>query len=283
MVSYVPISSQTFTQISKASSEDREIQAVAAVIIEGWPDNRSDLSTVVQQYFNYRDELSFQNGVVFKGERVVEPKAERHNIMVKLHSSHCGIQNSLRRAREAVFWPNMNRDVKEFINKWEICACYNDEQQKELLKSHSLPSRPWEKVAVDLFDFEGKDFLITTDYYSDFFEVDRLHDKTSKTVIRKLKQQFARHGIPVQVMSDNGPPFGSKAFTTFARTFEFEHCTSSPRCPQSKGKIENSVKVAKRIMIKSRKAGTAPYLALLDWRNTPTEHMESSPVQRLYS
>ena len=50
------------------------------------------------------------------------------------------------------------------------------------------------------------------DYYSDSFEVDRIYDKKGREVIAKLRCQFSRHGIPVQLFSDNGPPFNSKEF-----------------------------------------------------------------------
>ena len=47
------------------------------------------------------------------------------------------------------------------------------------------------------------------DNYSDYFEVDRIFGKKGKEVISRLKSQFARDGIPDQLISDNGPPFSS--------------------------------------------------------------------------
>ena len=44
----------------------------------------------------------------------------------------------------------------------------------------------------------------------------------------------------------------------------------SPTYPQSNGKVEAAVKSAKSVMKKSRKAKTDPYLALLEYRNTPS-------------
>ena len=46
--------------------------------------------------------------------------------------------------------------------------------------SHPVPSRPWQVLAVDLFELQHQDYLITTDYYSNFIEVDKLIRKTSK-------------------------------------------------------------------------------------------------------
>ena len=63
---------------------------------------------------------------------------------------------------------------------------------------------PWAKVGVDLFLLNNRDYLITVDYYSNFWEVDNLSSTESISVIRKLKAHFARYGIPDVVMSDNG-------------------------------------------------------------------------------
>jgi transposase InsO family protein len=97
-----------------------------------------------------------------------------------------------------------------------------------------------------------------------------------------LRAQFSRHGVPSKVISDNGPQFFSSDFADFAKTYEFVHVTSSPGYPQSNGQAENAVKNVKRIMKKSLKSGEDPFLALLSWRNTPSEGLNSSPVQRLY-
>lgn len=125
---------------------------------------------------------------------------------------------------------------------------------------HPVPSRPWQFIAADLIEFQGKEYLVTTDYYSNFFEVDKLGSQTSKEVIGKLKCHMARHGIPDKLRSDNGPQFSSQEFMKFSEQYEFDHVTSSPAHPQSNGKAENSVKTAKGIMLKSLEAGTDPNL-----------------------
>ena len=81
--------------------------------------------------------------------------------------------------------------------------------------SHPPPSRPWEKVGVDIFTFAEKDYLVTVDYSTGYFELDRLPSKAVSDVVYCLRQHFARHGIPVEVVSDNSP-FGSAEFKRFA-------------------------------------------------------------------
>ena len=69
---------------------------------------------------------------------------------------------------------------------------------------------------------------------------------------------MARHGIPDEFQSDNGPQFSSLEFTRFAKQCGFCHITSSPAYPQSNGLAENAVKQAKHIFEKSKRDGTDP-------------------------
>ena len=77
-------------------------------------------------------------------------------------------------------------------------------------------------------------------------------------------------------------PFSSQEFREFAVSYKFEVITSSPGYPQSNGKVENAIKTAKSIMKNAKQAGTDVFLSLLDWRNTPSEGMSSSPAQRMF-
>ena len=103
------------------------------------------------------------------------------------------------------------------------------------MKPHKIPDRPWQKVGTDLFTVDNKQYLVTVDYYSCYFEVDELTSTTSNAIIRKLSAHFARHGIPEVAISDNGPQFAAKEF---AQTWDFKHVTSSPGYPQSNGLAE---------------------------------------------
>ena len=98
-----------------------------------------------------------------------------------------------------------------------------------------------------------------------------------------MKKHFSRHGIPDICLTDNGPQFDIKSFEHFANEWEFEHITSSPHYSQSNGKAESAVKIAKKILKKANRDGKDNWKAILDWRNTPTVDMNSSPVQRLMS
>ena len=85
---------------------------------------------------------------------------------------------------------------------------------------HEIPTRPWSKVATDLFVYNGDNFVVIVDYYSNFIEVERVKNTSSQSVIQVLKTIFGHHGIPDTVVSDNGPTYASEKFTD---DWEFSH------------------------------------------------------------
>ena len=192
-----------------------------------------------------------------------------------------GINSCIRRARELVSWPGMSADIRQMVESCETCSAMADRQSAEPLFLHDVPSRPWEKVATDLFTVHGRNYLLTVDFYSNFFEVDYLgDDMTSEAVITKLKHHFARHGVPDKVHSDGGPQYSSEKFRQFSEAWGFQHDLSSPGNSRSNGCAEAHVKIAKKLMKKCAISKEDPYLGLLNLRNTPTEGLDTSPAQR---
>lgn len=283
MVSYLPMTAERLSSIRSATSEDIKLQRVREMILAGWPQNKTDIQTDIQHYHSFQDELSFQDGIVFRGERAVISHTLRADIIQQVHSSHLGVEGCLRWARECVYWQGMSEQIKTFISKCDIYRAVDPKQQRETLHPHDIAYRPWAKVGTDLFSFRDKDYLITVDYYSNFWEVDYLPDTKSNTVIRKLKAHFAGQGIPDVLISDNGPQYTSQEFRQFSRRWEFEHRMSSHGYSQSNGKVESAVKTAKRLMMKAQAAGQDPYLAILYHHNTPSQGLNTSPAQRLLS
>ena len=166
----------------------------------------------------------------------------------------------------------MSAEIDNVVSKFETCQTHSNANQREKLQSHPDPSRPWQQIGMDLFEWKGKPHLIIVDYYSRYPEVAELRDTKARTVITKTKSTFNRHGIPDNVISDNGPQYASDEYRQFSQDYDFQHTTISPRYPQSGGLHEKTVQTVKQ---------QDPYLALLDYRNTPIDGV--SPAQALMS
>ena len=113
MTEFVPIRKLTLQEIKSATEVDAELQALAFIITQGWPERRADVPSQLQFYFSFREELSIQDGVVFKEERIEVPSSLRQCMMDKVHASHLGIQGCLRRAKEAFYWPGIFGEPKK--------------------------------------------------------------------------------------------------------------------------------------------------------------------------
>lgn len=121
------------------------------------------------------------------------------------------------------------------------------------------------------------------DYYSKYIELISLpNGYSANIVVTHLKSIFARHGIPLQIVSDNGPPFNSAIMKNFVVEWDIEHITTSPHFPQSNGQAESGVKIIKNILAKCHESNTDPYIALLHYRNSPKNKLPS-PAQLLFS
>ena len=105
----------------------------------------------------------------------------------------------------------MAADIRQLAGDCEACQSLANAQQKESIMPIEA-NRPWEKIGTDLFSWDNNNYLLTIDYFSDWWEVDRLHSTTSTAEIRALKMHFARLGIPSTVISDNGAQFTAEAF-----------------------------------------------------------------------
>jgi hypothetical protein len=135
---FVAISEPQLEKVRRETACDRPLQLVIKTIQSGWPNDKDRLPTELRPYHDIRDELSIHDGVIVKGQRCVIPLSVRQEIREKVHASHIGLQGCLRRARELVYWPGMNKDLTDFISKCDTCATQQIMQPKEPLIQHDL-------------------------------------------------------------------------------------------------------------------------------------------------
>lgn len=262
----LPATDKKIQEIIDAQREDMTCQRLIKNINEGWS-KFEELAEDEKSYWKDRDNLSINNNLILKDNRILIPKLMRRDILNKLHEGHLGVSKCRERARASVWWPGISSQINQMIEKCNFCI-KKVVNRREPLKSSQFPKRPWQNVAMDLFQLEGKSYLLISDYFSRFFELEKIANQKPETIINIAKATFARHGIPELVRSDNGPQFSCREFKNFANEYGFEHITSSPKYPQSNGFIENAVKIAKMRISSSED----PYKALLAYRSTPLKN-----------
>ena len=73
-------------------------------------------------YWNYREDLSLENGLITRGARLLIPSTLRRKVMEQIHDGHQGIEKCMLKAKEAVFWPGISNDIHEAVEEWNLSS-----------------------------------------------------------------------------------------------------------------------------------------------------------------
>ena len=263
-------------EVRKEAEEDPIYQRVKREIESGWQQQGKKYKGEMHQYWTQKEQLTEQAGIVMRNERMVIPKGMRREMIERIHRGHQGVEKCLKRARESVWWPKIREELGQYIEKCNECI-KNARMKHQPLTNSQLPEGPWEAIGTDLFEFEGRDYLLAVDYFTRWIEVVEIRNKTAESVVQKMKGMLAKYGVPKVIRSDNGPCYRGK-FEEFAREWKIRHVTSSPLYPESNGLAERAVGTIKRMWRKEKDKN----MALMVYRNTPLDSGKS-PAELLFN
>ncbi|XP_028412374.1 uncharacterized protein K02A2.6-like [Dendronephthya gigantea] len=174
-------------------------------------------------------------------------------MLEQIHSAHLGAERCIRAARDSLYWPTFNNDIKYLCDNCEVCQEHKPDQTKQPMQSQPIPKRRWQYVSTDLFSVKNDTYVVVVDNLTKYWDIEELEETSAQNTVLQTKKIFSRHGVPEFVISDNGPQYTRN------------------------GVAEAAVKQAKRIL----KMSSDPWLAVLEMRNTPDEL--ASPNEKLMS
>ena len=138
-----------------------------------------------------------------------------------------------------------------------------------------------QKLAMDIFYFEGISYLLIVDYTSRYPVVWKLTSMTGQHIASHFKAICSEYGWPDTLVSDNGLCYISEVFTNLMTQYNVNHITSSPHYPQSNGLAEKYVQIVKNLFHKAKEEGKDLYQSLMVYHNTPLSSTLQSPMQIL--
>ena len=121
ITSAVPATDNRLDRTRIATTADPALSQLRHYIFHGWPLQKQQLPERVQHYWNYREELAIEDGLIFKAHRLVIPTSQRAEHLKDLHAGHLGEEKTLLRARETVFWPGISDDVRNAVKACDVC------------------------------------------------------------------------------------------------------------------------------------------------------------------
>ena len=261
----------TATQLKNATSEDAVLTKVRKYTMEGWPEEIDD---TLRPYFRRRQELSVENECLLWGIRVLVPEALRSKLLSELHFDHPGSTRMKAVGRSYFWWPGLDKRIEELVKSCKSCQAVKSAPAATPLHPWTWPSKPWQRIHIDFAGpFLGSMFLIVVDAHSKWPEVYPMSTTTAEKTIEVLRHIFASHGLPMQVVTDNGPQFTAEEFARFLRNNGVKHIRTIPYHPASNGLAERFVQSFKQALQASRNDGRSlPHRIatfLLTYRSTP--------------
>ena len=154
------------------------------------------------------------DNLLLYGSHIVVPSKLRKETLAK-------IQRCQARVKTSVWWPGVSQAVEVYVKNCSHCQ-KRYVPPKEPLISSTLPSHPWDRVATDLFELN----IVIVNYFLRYPELSQLKSTTSVIIVKTLKANFARHGVPSVLFLDNGPLFNSTAFKKFSSQYHFSIISS---------------------------------------------------------
>lgn len=177
---HLPVSPEKYKQFQEETRKDSQLQMLIQVVEQGWPDKKVNVHEAIKVFWPFRHEISSIDGLVFKGWKLSIPQTFRKEMLVLVHQSHIGVVKCKTRAREFMYWPRMMSQIEDVVAKFDICAIHNrNRNRREPMISSEIPDRPSAKLGADLFEYQGKHYLLTVDYYSKWPEVEKLDNLSS--------------------------------------------------------------------------------------------------------
>ena len=256
-------------ELKLVTQSDPTLHSLTKTIHEGWPQSRKDCPEQLLEFWNFRQEISEEDGILYKNHRLIVPHSERLETLKVLHLGHYAVDKMQLRVLETVYWPGINKDILKQYQSCKTCIKHSKSQRYEPLQSHPTPELPWHMVATDLFKIKNSKYLLLVDYYSRFPVLHKLDSTTSKVLVQKMNTVFTKPGVPNIIVSDGGPQYTSAEFKDFMKQWQIEHRVSSPRNPQPNGMAERCVQTMKASLIKTMEEGEDMDLALLTYKTTP--------------
>jgi transposase InsO family protein len=246
-VSTLPVS---LGDIRCATASDEVLLTLSTYVQSEWPDKKR-VPESLRSYYSIRDSLSLQDGVVFRGERIVVPQCLQKKLIDLAHEFHFGLTKTKMRLRLSYWWPGMDSDVDAVIR---LCHCCKIQVRDSPVQVTEWNLTPWSHLAMDIAgpktDANGKSFYVLAliDMHSKYVCAKVLPHVKSEDVIDFLQSLFMTFGLCNKITTDNGSQFSSELFTTFLRCHGISHVKSSIYNPMANGSIERVNRNLKKIL-----------------------------------
>jgi len=217
---------------------------------------------------------------------MVVPSNISKEIVAAVHNSHhLGRRKTFEQVRHRFVWPNMRRDVTEFVQACEVCQ-KNKEHNQRRRQGMLIPKHVTEtfaEVAIDLVGPlptskpDGFQYIVTMmDLHTRWIEMRAVKNAKTPAVARALVEEICcRHGCPRTLLSDRGSQFTSRLFREMCKLLSIKKIYTTAFHPMANGALERTHRVLKaslRAMVSAEQTDWPRYLPFIAFAMRTTFH-----------
>ena len=231
--------------IREETLKDKDMQFLISCIRTGhWKKHLKDER--IKPYLGMIHELNVIDDILFRGaDIIIIPTALRHTVTKLLHDlGHQGESRTMALIKQYFFYPMMFPQVKAVTSSCEICQQTKLDQRMEPYGIRPTPKRPMEEVTMDhKGPVKGSYVLVFLDIFSRFIDIAFVNSTSMAATREPMLKYFSIFSTPLQIRTDNGPPFSSQEFTDFSHEQGFVHHSNTELSPIANAEIERLMKV----------------------------------------
>ena len=249
-IDYIAFSKTWIAKLKETTREDPILSTVYQLTQQGWPHQRRHTPQMARAYWDFRDQLSTDEGLLLMGPCIVMKSCLWEEYPEKLHQGHFSATKVQQNACQLLCWPGLDADIIDYTRSCQECI-HQSLLPKEPLQAHDVLQQLWEGIVMDYFYANGRLYVLICDYFSKFPFMFQVKTTSFPNLRDYLQELFVVEGTPDEIISDNYPPFNGKEFSAFLTGLGIRHTTSSANYPQSNGFIERQTQTVKRLMKKA--------------------------------
>ena len=167
-----------------------------------------------------------------------------HDGHADTHSGHMGIENTYHKITRNYYWPQMWKDIEQYIKSCSIC-----QRKGRMSKNNKMTpikvGAPFEKIGIDLVGplaiiTNGNRYIVVAiDYMTKWAKARAIPDASAKSILPFLTEDIiTRHGFPKELISNRGTTFVNQLVQEFNENAQIKHRLSTPYHPQTNGLVE---------------------------------------------
>lgn len=134
----------------------------------------------------------------------------------------------------------MKEHITKFINECTICGQAKYDRNPIRPQFNIVPpaTKPFEIIHMELFTVHNEKYVTFIDVFTKYGQAYNLQDGTAISILQALLKFCTHHGVPLTIITDNGPEFTNQLFSEFIRLYKVIHHRILPHSPNDNGNIE---------------------------------------------